>query len=372
MRRAMEDGRRRRRAREGGTPGARSRTGCGSWTLLAAGTPGRPGRLTLLAASVVIAACESPQNVLDPRGPAAERIADLWWVMLWLATAVSVGVAAALLWAVHRSRRRQEGAETREVNGRALVWTGGVIVPVLILIPVLVYSFRVGAQVYPRVETDADALTIEVIGHQFWWEVRYPQHGVATANEIYIPAGERVRFQVSAPDVIHSFWVPQLQGKIDMIPGRFNTVWMQADEPGLFRGQCAEYCGMSHALMAFWVTAVPADEFAAWLEARAAAAPEPADPAVRRGREVFFAAGCTACHSTRGAPLPPGLGTVGPDLTGLASRRTLAAGVLPNTREALARWITDPRAIKPGVRMPPTPLADDEMQALLTYLRSLR
>jgi cytochrome c oxidase subunit II len=255
-----------------------------------------------------------------------------------------------------------------------LVWGGGVIVPVLVLFPLLVYSFHVGAEVYPPLGRDADpnVLTIEVIGHQFWWEVRYPQHGVATANEIWMPAGEPVRFVVHAPDVIHSFWIPQLHGKMDMIPGRINELWVRADEPGTFRGQCAEYCGMGHALMAFWVQALPPAEFRAWVERRRIVAPDPPGATIAFGREVFFSAGCGHCHATRGAPLAPQLGTVGPDLTDLAARRTLAAGTLANTREALADWIADPLRIKPGSRMPPTALPPTEMNALLDYLETLR
>ena len=333
--------------------------------------PYPPGRLSSLAILLLVG-CESPQNVLDPHGPAAARIADLWWLMFGLATAVSVVVAVMLFLAIRRSRQRHKGKEVREINGRLLVWIGGVVAPVLILFPVLVYSYNVGTEVYPPVEDDGEHLTIEVIGHQFWWEVRYPQYGVTTANEIRIPAGERIRFRVSAPDVIHSFWIPELQGKIDMIPGRIHTLWIEADEPGSFRGQCAEYCGMSHALMALWVEALPAEQFAAWIDGRAAPRPEPVDPEVQRGRKVFFAAGCGQCHATRGVPLPAELRVVGPDLSDLAARRTLAAGTLPNTRAALGRWIANPQQIKPGNRMPPTLLPGDEMQALLTYLQSLR
>lgn len=329
-------------------------------------------RAAALAACALAAGCGGPQAALDPAGPAAERIAELWWVMLALAAAVCVAVTALLLVAVRRSVRRRRGLESGEVNGRMLVLTGGVALPALILFGILVYSVRVGADVYPPPEGDDAALTVDVIGRQFWWEVRYPDHGIVTANEIRIPAGRRVRFRVSSPDVIHSFWIPQLQGKIDMIPGRVHTLWARADRPGAFRGQCAEFCGMSHALMAFWVVAVPEAEFAAWVERRSAPAAEPADPEVARGREIFFAAECGTCHATRGAPLPSGVGEPGPDLTDLATRRTLAAGTLPNTRGALGGWISDPQRIKPGSHMPGTALEGPELQALLAYLQSLR
>lgn len=317
------------------------------------------------------AACSGPQNALDPRGPAAERIAEIWWVMFGLASIVSVAVTVLLLLAIHRSRQRRAGRHIAEVNPGMLVWSGGVVAPVLILFAVLVYSYRVGASVYPAVD-EQDALTVEVIGHQYWWEVRYPEYGVTTANEIHLPAGRRVRFLLRAPDVIHSFWIPKLQGKLDMIPGRVHTLWVEANAPGIFRGQCAEYCGEGHALMAFWVVALQEAQFARWIEQRRSSPSEPAGEQIRRGREIFFAAGCGDCHATRGAPLPEPLGEVGPDLSDLAQRRTLAAGTLPNNRGALASWIADPRRIKPGALMPRTQLAGDELQALLTYLQSLR
>jgi cytochrome c oxidase subunit II len=335
----------------------------------------RPARIAAKAMAVAtgLGACAGPQSSLDPRGPDAVRIAQLWWVMFGVAAAVSLAVTVLLLVAVSRSMQRSDGRSVPEVNGRALVWVGGVIVPVLILFPVLFFSYRVGTEVYPPPSGTAEAaVTIEVVGHMFWWEVRYPEYGITTANEIHIPVGQRVRFLVTSPDVIHSFWIPQLHGKIDMVPGRHTTLWVRADEPGEMRGQCAEYCGMGHALMAFWVVAVPADEFARWVARRTAPAIEPPDPQVGLGRDVFFAAGCGHCHATRGEPLPADLGAPGPDLTDLATRRTIAAGTLPNTRAGLAEFIENPDRIKPGSRMPATRLPVAEREALLTYLESLR
>ncbi len=292
--------------------------------------------------------------------------------MFGLAAAVTIVVLVILSFAVHRGQQRQRGVDPGRVNGATLVWGGGVIVPVMVIFYLVVYTVRVGADVYSPPDTNPDHLVIEVVGHKFWWEVRYPQHRITTANEIYIPAGQTVRVLVTSPDVIHSFWVPQLHGKIDMIPGRINNIWLRADEPGLFRGQCAEYCGSGHALMAFWVEAMPEDKFAAWVDRRRAPAPEPPHPEIARGREVFLQAGCHECHATRGAPLPPRLGQVGPDLSDFGRRRTIAAGTLPNNRGNLGGWILDPQRIKPGSRMPGTALAGDDLQALLTYLQSLR
>lgn len=322
--------------------------------------------------ALMVTACASPQNALDPQGPSAARVEDLWWVFFVMGVGVSVVVSLLLLLAIRRSRQREQGRDSKEINGTALVWIGAGVLTPIILFALLIYSYRIGTEVYPPVDDDSETLTVEVVGHQYWWEVRYPQHGLVSANEVYIPAGRRVRFLVTGRDVIHSFWVPQLQGKIDMIPGHTTRLWVQADEPGRFRGQCAEYCGVSHALMALWVIAVPEDEFTAWLERSRQVQPEPDDEEVRHGREVFFAAGCDMCHATRGAPLPPELEGAGPDLTHLASRSTLAAGTLPNTRGSLAGWIADPKGIKPDARMPPTHLPSEQLRALLTYLESLR
>jgi len=325
-----------------------------------------------VAVLVFAAGCDGPQNMLAARGPQAASIAELWWVMLGLATIVSLLVIGMLLVAVRRGRARHRDESVAEVNETLMVWVGGVIGPAIILFGVLVKSLQVAPAIYPSPGEPPPAITVEVTGKQFWWEVRYPESGIVTANEITIPVGQPVRFLVSSPDVIHSFWIPQLQGKIDMIPGRVTEIRMQADEVGAFRGQCAEFCGMGHALMAFWVIALPPGEFAAWLARRQLPRPEPAEAEVGRGREVFFASGCGHCHATRGAPLPPALGGVGPDLSDLATRRTLAAGTLPNTRGALGDWISNPQRIKPGSLMPPTQLPSHELEALLTYLESLR
>jgi cytochrome c oxidase subunit II len=330
-----------------------------------------------VAVAVGLSACSGPQHMLDAQGPAAERVAGLWWVMFSVALAVVVLVAVLTVLAVLRGRRRAAvaaggGAEPALMNGRLLVWSLGVVLPLVVVFYLVVESARVGVAAYRPDGADPNSLVVEVVGHQFWWEVRYPQLGITTANEIYMPAGEQVLFRVSSPDVIHSFWVPQLQGKIDMIPGRVNSLWMQADAPGLFRGACTEYCGPGHALMAFWVEAMPRAEFDAWAAHRRAPWAEPADEQVRFGREVFFEAQCHLCHSVPGHPLPRALGEVGPDLSDYGRRRTIAAGTRPNNPGTLGAWLADPEGMKPGARMPPTHLDGERMQALIAYLMALR
>lgn len=330
------------------------------------------GRALLYAAAVVPSACTGPQRMLDTGATAARDIASLWWLFTALAVITSIAIPGLLLYAIQRGRRRYRGEDGGEVDGRRLVWIGGVTIPVLMLLTVLGASYMLSGRIVAPFEDGQEALTIDVTGHQFWWEIRYPQEGVTTANEFVIPVGVPVRLRLTASDVIHSFWVPQLNGKMDLIPGRTHEWWLRADTAGSFRGQCAEYCGMSHALMAFWVRAVPQAEFDSWVVQRAERAEVPAVTAPARGRSVFVRAGCDHCHSTPGAPLPAALGAPGPDLGDVGSRTTLAAGRMPNTRANMAAWIADPQRLKPGSRMPATRLADADMDALVDYLFSLR
>jgi cytochrome c oxidase subunit 2 len=212
-----------------------------------------------------------------------------------------------------------------------------------------------------------------VTGHQWWWDVRYdahvPAHRVRTANEIHIPVGQPILLKLRTSDVIHSFWVPSLHGKRDLIPGQTNTLWLQADRPGTYRGQCAEFCGHQHAHMGLLVVAEPPERFAGWQERQRQPAAEPADALARRGREVFVAGPCALCHAVRGTEAAA---EVAPDLTHLGSRLTIAAATLANTPGHLAGWIVDPQRLKPGSHMPPMSLAADDLQALLAYLGSLR
>jgi cytochrome c oxidase subunit II len=333
---------------------------------------GRPSvRLLPILAVTALAGCAGPQRMLDTRGPAAEQIAALWWLVLGLAVITSIVIPALLLLAVSRGRRRAAGADVGEVDGRRLVWIGGAIVPALLLLTTLVASYRLSREIYPPRPAPADALTIDVIAHMFWWQVRYADHDIVTANEFVIPVGRPVRLRLTSGDVIHSFWVPQLHGKMDHIPGRTNELWLRADTAGEFRGQCAEYCGMAHALMALWLRAVEPHEFDAWLERRVQPRPPPTDALAVEGRRVFEAAGCGQCHATPGAPLPPRLAGAGPDLADFGARRSIAAGRLPNTPANLAAWIADPQRLKPGNRMPGTAMPDEQMHALVAYLYTL-
>jgi cytochrome c oxidase subunit II len=286
-----------------------------------------------------------------------------------------VVVFALSLYATFNARRRGP-AESPPIRGDRLVIWGGVILPLPILAIVLGYTVYSGNVTATPVEASAVGasphVTVDLVGFQFWWEVRYLEQEVTTANEIHIPAGEPVLFRVTSADVIHSFWVPQLHGKIDLIPGQTNSIWLKADEPGVYRGLCAEFCGQQHAFMHLLVVAQPRDEFDAWIEHQRQPAAEPANDLALAGQQVFMGAACVYCHNVRGLNQEAATESVGPDLTHVASRMTLAAGMLENNRGNLGGWISDPQGIKPGNKMPPTRMSSEEFTALLAYLEDLR
>ena len=299
-------------------------------------------------------------STLDPAGPAAAQIADLWWVMLSLGGVLYVLTVLFLVLALrHRSGR------PAIMGSKTFVYVWGVVVPVAALAIVMVLNTRTSLQLFSPEPTTTQ---VEVVGRQFFWEIHYPEVGAVTANELHIPVGEPVEVRLFSEDVIHSFWVPELGRKTDLVPGHPNTTVLQADEPGVYRGVCAEFCGIQHARMHFLVIAEPRDEFEAWLAETARPADPPDTRLERRGQEVFLENSCAACHTIGGVSA---ISDVGPDLTHLADRSTLAAGLLENNRGNLAGWILDPQALKPGVRMPPTSLTGPELEALLAYLESL-
>jgi cytochrome c oxidase subunit II len=323
----------------------------------------RAERGLVVGGALLLGGCAAP-SVLAPQGPAAERIAGLWWIMVGLAGTIYGVVVALLLIGLFQRRQLEPEGKRHPADGRAWILGGGVVLPVAVLLLLFALTISTMASL---AAPPSDALAVELVGHQWWWEVRYPDGQVITANELHIPAGRSVRLSLTSADVIHSFWAPELHGKIDLTPGRTSSFWIEARQPGVYRGFCAEYCGDQHAKMAFLVIAEPPDQFAAWLERQRQAAP--ADPPARQGQAVFQRAGCALCHTIRDAPAAT---TAGPDLTHLADRRTIAAGTLANTRDNLARWLTNPQAIKPGNKMPVPDLTAEELQALLAYLESLK
>lgn len=321
--------------------------------------PGAPLLLAVAVVGLLMVGCDADrfQSVLHPRGPDADRIARLWWIMLTIYSGVFI-LTLLVLMAALLTRRRD-----RSPAGPRFVVAAGIVLPTLILIAMLVYTIRVTSASPPT----EPALTIRVVGHQWWWHVEYLELGITDANELHIPAGVPVRLELSAADVVHSFWIPNLHGKMDLLPEHANELIITAHEPGRYRGQCAEYCGTQHAWMALWVVAHDPADFDAWGEANRKTPPDPDDPQLLRGRTIFNEAGCGACHRIDGVAD----GVTGPDLTHMASRLTLGAGLMPNDHGGLAGWIADPQPLKPGVKMPPTYLPPDELHDLVAYLRSL-
>ena len=304
------------------------------------------------------------QSVLHPAGPDAAIIAQLSWVLFGGGAIIFVGVMALVVSSLRRT--------ARPVSPRWWILGAGLVFPVVVLSALLVWSTWRSSELTPQ--TSRGALPIGVTAKMWWWEVRYhdPASGreVASANEIRIPVGKPVYLGLTSTDVIHSLWVPALNGKMDTVPGRINGLRLQADKPGIYRGQCAEYCGEQHARMALHVVALPQAEFDRWLAEQARPAREPSSPLLERGRAAFLEQRCQACHTIRGVAEGSRLG---PDLTHVGGRTHIAAGTLRNHRGTLAGWIADPQAIKPGARMPGSADIDGEtLRALATYLESLK
>jgi cytochrome c oxidase subunit 2 len=392
---------------------------------------GRTGRVApFLVFALALAACggtsaEYPQSTLHPKADFARMIDGVFMTTVWWSLAVFILVEGALLYVIFRYRGKPDDAEPNQVHGNTtleIIWTA---IPALILAMIAVPTVRAIFETY-EVPKGGDVLEIEVIGHQWWWEFRYPQYGVTTANEMHVPAGRTVSLRMKAYDVLHSFWVPQFAAKRDVFPNRTTTLWFRADSTGYYSGQCAEFCGIQHGRMAFHVAATTPEEFDGYvtrLQATAGPAAAPArtdsaattaatptrtttlaatqEPAVRRsprdsalpaarpaprdsvpppqattpapgsveeGQKLFAGRGCVACHSIN-ATKPMG---IGPNLANIGSRRYIGAGMLENTDENLALWIKDPQAIKHGVLMANLGLTIEQARSVAGYLRTLK
>jgi cytochrome c oxidase subunit 2 len=304
-------------------------------------------------------------SILDPAGPEAHHLAGLWWLLFALAAVVYVVVAGFVIGGVLRGRATEAGKPSRISDG-AFVVLGGLVVPVLILMVVAVATVQATTTVR---QPEKGALRVEVVAHDWWWEVRYPDRDIVTANEIHIPVGRQVTVGLHTGDVVHSFWVPQLAGKLDTIPGQRNELRLEADRAGVYRGECAEFCGLQHANMNFLVIAQPAAEFERWAVQQARPVTEPAGEEEARGRQVFERESCAGCHTMKGTSAT---GRVGPDLTHFGSRRTIGAATVDNTPANLTQWISDSQTIKPGNLMPPLYLSGPDLKALIAYLESQR
>ncbi|MCL5943148.1 MAG: cytochrome c oxidase subunit II [Actinobacteria bacterium] len=328
--------------------------------LVASAIPAVTGAFALLAPASARAATAS---VLRPESPGAAEIRSLAFTVLLISAGIFLVVEGLLLVSIIRFRKRPE-AEAPQVRGDRrleIVWTAipAVIVVVLFLLTV---------DTMKDLDLPGKNVTVGVTGHQWWWEVRYPGADAVTANEIHVPVGRTVQVALESADVIHSFWAPQIGGKTDLIPGHVNRTSFLATTPGTYAGACAEFCGLQHAGMRFWLVVEEPGEFSAWLKHQAEPAAEPKTPAAAAGKELLLSLPCAGCHSVRGTAAQ---GTVGPDLTHLAGRLSLAAGTLPNTPQNLRRWLHDPQAVKPGNRMPTVPLTEEQLNQLTAYLEGL-
>jgi cytochrome c oxidase subunit 2 len=332
--------------------------------------------LLALGLAAALTGCSGIQSALDPAADQAAHIRDVWTLMLWVCGAMYALVLAFLAAALWRARRAlpgppvAEGHESvaeRPMQRTLIGWTGLIVVGLLVL---TLGSFLVDREL-ARVDT-AEAVRIKVTGAQWWWKAEYddpvPANRLTTANELRLPAGRPAIVELHADDVIHSFWIPNLAGKTDLIPGRTNTLTLNPRRVGLYRGQCAEFCGLQHSQMALDARVDTPEGYEAWRKAQLAPARPPSTPQQVRGQAVFLATACAGCHQIKGTPAA---GQTGPDLTHVASRRSLAAGALANDAQRLFAWLHDPQAVKPGNHMPQVKLSSADLNALVAYLGSL-
>jgi cytochrome c oxidase subunit 2 len=325
------------------------------------------------AVVTVIAGCSSRSpSMLDPQSPQARHISRLWWLMFTLAAVIYVAVIALVVVAMVRRRagddqepmpHEDEQANNERRDGRFLLY-GGLVLPTIVLAVIGVQTVRVSESLGAA----AAQVHIVVDAEPWWWRITYPDDGVVTANEIHVPVGEQVDISLRSNNVIHSLWVPQLNGKTDVVPGQTNHLAFTADAAGTYRGQCAEFCGIEHAKMSFTVVAQQPDEYRAWLAANRTPAATPQTDEQQRGATILQTQACAGCHTVSGTSAN---GTLGPDLSHIASRATIGANTLPNTPEEMRRWLSATQQVKPGALMPQLDLTADQVQALVAYMENL-
>ncbi|MBI4495237.1 MAG: cytochrome c oxidase subunit II [Chloroflexi bacterium] len=324
----------------------------------------------LLAATAVLSGClgmgEGPQTTIVPFSDHAQRIQDLYVLVFWMAAGVFVVVEAALVYATLRYRRRPDDVLPPQVHGNTRLEVAWTIAPAVVLFVIAIPTIQ--AIFAAATPPGSDGLEIVVTGHQWWWELEYPDAQVVTANEVHIPVGRPISFTLKSADVIHSFWVPRLGGKMDVVPGHTNHLYLTAYQAGTYLGQCVEFCGLQHANMKLRLIAHTPEEFDAWVQSQQAP-PSQAAGKAQEGAQVFARSACVGCHTVAGTPAQ---GKIGPNLTHVGSRTSLAGAVLDNTPENLARWLRDPQEVKPGNQMPNLHLSDVDIEALVAYLESLK
>ena len=329
----------------------------------------RPATAALALATICLGGCGGGQSIVAPRSHQTSLIALLWWWMLGASVVVFAGAVGLLT--IAWFRRRTPGLPLfgrREEVAGGMVIGFGIVIPLVVLVALFAASDLYVNRFSEAPAASSTRLTVDIIGHQWWWEVRYPGTEAVTANEVHIPIDTRVNVVASTADVIHSLWVPRLARKIDMIPGRQNRILLDTPDPGTYVGQCSEFCGLQHAHMRMTVIAEAPRAFHAWLTNMARPAPAPTTAREREGERLFMSRGCAGCHQLRGTEAH---GEIGPDLTHLATRKTLAALTIPNTPAELSAWVRDPQAIKPGNHMPDLGLSGVEVEKIASFLEAL-
>jgi cytochrome c oxidase subunit 2 len=334
----------------------------------------RAGRLRTLSAmagaGLLLVSCgrqELPQNALDPEGPVARKLDNLIDPVFMVAGLVFLLVQGLVIYSALRFRRRSEDEAPRQVHGNAKLELGWTVAPAIILLVISVATVGTIADINRKAE-GADVVSVNVIGHQWWWEFEYPDRGVVTANELHIPTGRQVALRLTSDDVIHSFWPPKLAGKLDVIPGRTNFMTVQADDPGTYYGQCAEFCGVSHANMGLRVVAHTSEDFDEWVRTNATPPERPTQGEAGEGAALFRQKGCASCHTVNGYSA----GELGPDLTHLQQRKVFAGATFELNEQNLRVWLRDPPGEKPGSLMPNLELSEDEITKLIAYLETLK
>jgi cytochrome c oxidase subunit 2 len=331
-----------------------------------------PLGLGLVVLSFLSGCAFTPQTTVMPKTEAARQIQDLYVLVFWLAVLVFIGTQGGLLYILWRFRARPGQELPQQTHGNTVLEVGWTIAPAIVLVIMAVPTIRTifALETPPTVSANGGPpLEIEVVGKQWWWEYRYPESGIVTANEMVVPVGRTVVLKITSDNVIHSFWVPQLTGKIDAIPNHVNELWFTPEEAGQYFGQCAEYCGVQHAQMRMDVIAMSQTDYDAWVR-QTSQPPAPLNTElVQAGSEAFSANGCAGCHSIAGTTA---VGKVGPDLSHVGSRTMIAASIMPNTTDNLARWLRDPQEVKPGNAMPNLHLRPQDIDALVEYLHSLK
>lgn len=323
----------------------------------------------MVVATFALGACGGPfpQSALDPASDFAWKLQDLFEGIFFWAVVVFVLVEGALIIAILRFRERPGGPEPKATHGNTLLEIAWTLAPAIVLVLIAIPTIKTIWDVDRPAR--GESLVVEAVGHQWWWEFRYPDLGIVTANELHIPVGQQIDVRLTSADVIHSFWFPRLGGKRDVIPGHETQIWFTADSAGLYLGQCAEFCGLSHALMKMELVAESPADFEAWVERQLADAVVTDSISFAEGTQAFMRGGCIACHAIRGTVAQ---GVIGPDLTHVGSRRRIAGGILDNTPENMERWIRDSRGIKPGSLMIVPELDDETVRLIVEYLQTLK